>query len=106
MAPQMVSVNISLPKPLYEKGESLVEKGFFQDLSELARVSLAEKVLVLLQIVKAGNGYRDKLADLRREFSKTALFEKENVADIVQSLRKKRSKLWKEKYAKLYPHIG
>lgn len=72
----------------------------------MARVSLAEKILVLLQITKKGNLYRDKLVDLRREFLKADLFEKESVADIVQSLRKKRSKLWKEKYAKLYPHIG
>ena len=106
MKQQMVSINVHMTKSLYKKGEELVEKGFFQDLSELTRISLAEKVLSLLEITKKTDSYKSKLEKAREGVLANKLIKKKSVADIIKNLRKTRSKLWKQKYAKLYSHIG
>lgn len=102
---QTITIKVPVSKRLYEEANELVGRGFFQSVSELTRIGLAEKVLILLGGARRGLSYKERLESLRTDFCGSSLFKGKSLSTIINDLRRSRGTLWKEKYARFYPNI-
>lgn len=102
------TVTLTIPEPLYNQAQKLVDTGFFKEFSEVVNSGI-QNVLLECALVEndlessnlsAGEQWAYYVKQLRQEIKRIGgLFPGKTHEEVIEILRKTRDEIFEEKYA-------